>query len=170
MATLSTANTDSDTAKGECNCGRNSHGNSWIFAIAVLLLQQILEAMLLESFHWMPIGEIPVLILWGEHAYLECNHSKLKKSKNHFIFLCKLVCCFVNQWLEARGCHGLANSLALGLYFWTVILISWYFIHRMNATASKLVSQEGHLVLTSKLWIIIWCSHRINPLISQSSC
>jgi hypothetical protein len=43
--------TDSDAAKWSCNCRRNSHGNSWIFTIAVLLPAAILERMLLGSFH-----------------------------------------------------------------------------------------------------------------------
>ena len=55
--------TDSDTAKGDCNCSRNSHGNSWICSMAVLCLQGILEARLLESFCWDPIRGIPMLTL-----------------------------------------------------------------------------------------------------------
>jgi hypothetical protein len=43
--------TDSDAAKWNCNCRRNYPWNSWIFAIAVLLLEHVPERMLLGSFH-----------------------------------------------------------------------------------------------------------------------
>ena len=57
------SSTDSNGSKGDCNDDRNSHGNSWIFAALVLPLEQILEARLLESFHWVSIEEIPMLTL-----------------------------------------------------------------------------------------------------------
>jgi hypothetical protein len=73
MATLSTANIDSDAAKGNNNCNRNPHGILWIIPILVLLLQWILEAILLGSFHWVSNEEILTLSLMVSGFYTDSN-------------------------------------------------------------------------------------------------
>jgi hypothetical protein len=82
-----------------------THGNSWIFTIAVLLPEHILGRMLLGSFHWVSNEEIPTLTLAVEHACSSWDLTPLSMEINHFIFLCKLVDGFLNQWLDARGHH-----------------------------------------------------------------
>jgi hypothetical protein len=84
--------TDSDGSKGNCNCRRNSHGNSWIFAIAVLLPETILEGTLLRSFHWVSNKEIPILTFAAEHVYIDATHTAELKLQSTYIFLCELVC------------------------------------------------------------------------------
>jgi hypothetical protein len=75
MATLSTAKAASNGSKGNCNCRRNYPWNSWIFALAVLLPQWILEAMLLGSFCWVSNEEILTLTLIVCGFCIECNRS-----------------------------------------------------------------------------------------------
>jgi hypothetical protein len=84
--------TDSDAAKWNYNCNRNSHGISWIFPIAVLLLWTVPEETLLGSFHWWSNEEIPILTLRVRSFYMERDRSKEQQSENHLFFLCELVC------------------------------------------------------------------------------
>jgi hypothetical protein len=79
--------TDSDATKWNCNCSRNSHGNSWIFAIAVLLSQTILEGTLLGSFHWRSNEEIPTLTFLAECVYIDSTRTAEHKLSVHIYFL-----------------------------------------------------------------------------------
>jgi hypothetical protein len=107
MATLSTWLLIPMVLNGTATAIGTTHGNSWTFAIAVLLWEHVLGGMLLGSFHWWSNEEIPTLTLMVWSFCIERDHSKPQQSKNHFIFLCKLVCGLLNQWMDARGPHWL---------------------------------------------------------------
>jgi hypothetical protein len=99
--------TDSDAAKWSCNCRRNSHGNSWIFTIAVLLPEAILERMLLGSFHWVSNEEIPTLTFAGECVYIDSAHMpELKVQSTYFSYANLFVELLHGYWTN----HGWEDS------------------------------------------------------------
>ena len=168
MATLSTWFSDSDAAKWNYNCNRNFQANSWIFPLAVLPLWPVPEETLLGSFHWWSNEEIPILTLRVRSFYMERDHSKEPQPENHLFFLCKLVCC-VSPWVVDQSRSGGRSMRPLGLYFRTVISVSWYFLCGGNGSIETFSSEEGPSWCGPKLelWDLV---HRTDSIMDTLRC
>ena len=154
--------------KGTATAEGTTHGNTCICSITILCLEGILEGTLLGSFHWRSNEEIPTLTLTAECAYLDCNHTLQFISGVHPLFLCKLVCCISPRVLD-QSWSGWENMGPLGVYFWIIILVSWYFYCGGNGSINSIAYQDGHLGLTRifKLWEF---PIGLNSIIGVPSC